>query len=196
MQLEKLDFDLLKKMAKDLNSAVHESGKAFLEKKIKAVAVTKQGLAEAFDAAVQGIDPDIINDLPEPIIDFYNANFAVEDTTASAAAEAEPEKKEEEAPPAKEEKKKAEKAKKEPKPAKEKKPKKEVELSCFGHQVGSQAAKLDDLLAPGKPISLKDLSDKSGRSPLGVKSHIKHLQEVKKLTITEKDGTYQLVIKK
>jgi hypothetical protein len=194
MKLESLDFDLLKTMAKDLNAATFKKDGVdtpFLAKKVKVVATTKENLAKAFDAAVQGIDGDIINDLPEAIIDYYNANFA-EDTSASAEAApaADPEKKEE--APAKADKKTEKKtdAKKE---EKKKAPKKDIPLSCFGHQEGSQAAKLDDLLAPGNPISLDDLSKKSGRSPLGVKSHIKHLQEARKLTIMEKDGVYTLV---
>ena len=199
MKLEKIDFDKLKEMAKTLNTLTYqkEGVEVPFIKKIKVVAVSKEGLAKAFDAAVQGIDPNIINTLPGDMIDFYNDHFAdageAEAATAAAAAPAAA------APAAAApapEKEKKEKAKKEPKPPKEKKEKKAVELSCFGHQMGSQAAALDDLLASGEPISLEDLSKKSGRSPLGVKSHIKHLQESRGLTIGEKDGKYQLVVKK
>lgn len=195
MKLEKIDFDALKEMAKRLNTLTYQKDGAEVPyiKKIKVVAVSKEGLAKAFDAAVQGIDADVINTLPEDMIDYYNANF-VEDgegaeaaapATAAAAAAPAPEK----------EKKTKEKAAKEPKPPKEKKEKKEIPLSCFGHQVGSQAATLDDLFNTGNAFTLEELSTKSGRSVLGVKSHIKHLQEVRGLTIGEKDGKFQLVKK-
>ncbi|MFA5397941.1 MAG: hypothetical protein WC346_18160, partial [Methanogenium sp.] len=62
-----------------------------------------------------------------------------------------------------------------------------------GHHEGSQAAALDNLLAPCKSISLEDLNKKSGRSILGVKSHIKHLREARGLNISEKDGMYQYI---
>jgi hypothetical protein len=191
MQLDKIDFDVLKAKAKELNGLTYQKDGAEVSfiKKIKVVAVSKEGLAKAFDAAVQSISPDIINTLPEAMIDYYNANFADDGEAAAAAPAAaapapDPEKKE-----------KAKKEPKEPKPPKEKKEKKEIPLSCFGHQVGSQAAALDDLLNTGDEYSLEDLSKKSGRSPLGVKSHIKHLQEVRKLTINEKEGKYQLIKK-
>jgi hypothetical protein len=197
MKLEKIDFDVLKEMAKTLNTLTYQKDGAEVPyiKKIKVVAVSKEGLAKAFDAAVQGIDADVINTLPESMIDFYNANFVEEGEGAEAATEtaaaAAPAGAAAPAP----EKEKKEKAKKEAKPPKEKKEKKEIPLSCFGHQVGSQAAALDDLLNTGNAFTLEELSTKSGRSVLGVKSHIKHLQEARSLTIGEKDGKFQLVKK-
>jgi hypothetical protein len=193
MDLAKLDFEVLKEMAKELNKATYDKDGAatlFLAKKLKTIAVTKELLATAFDAAIQGIvEAELADKLPEEIIDYYNENF-VDEEGAEAEKAAEP-------APAKEKttakapvKEKAAAAPKAEKPAKEKKVKAAVELSCFGHKIGSQAAALDDLLAPGKPISLEELSKKSGRSLLGVKSHIKHLQDARKLVIESKDGTY------
>jgi biotin operon repressor len=198
MEAAKLDFDILKSMTKALNTATYtKDGEQvpFLAKKVKTIAVTKEGLAKAFDEAVQGIDADVVNDLPEEIIDYYNENFVEEAGEGAEAAGEGAEASPEEAKPPKAEKSPNPKKEKAEKPAKEKKPKKDIPLSCFGHQVGSQAAALDDLIAPGKAISLDDLSKKSGRSPLGVKSHIKHLQDARGLTINEKDGMYQLIKK-
>jgi hypothetical protein len=193
MNVEKIDMAKLKEMATKLNKATYENEEgeelSFVEKNIKTTAVTKEGLAKAFDEAVRSIDDEIVNDLPEDIIDFYNEFFA----EGAEEAESEPEKPAKKDKPAKAEKPTKEKAPKAEKPTKEKK---QVELSCFGHKVGSQAAALDDLLAPGKPISLDDLVKKSGRSALGVKSHVKHLQEARGLAISEKDGVYQLVVSK
>ena len=187
MDLAKLDLEVLKAMVKELNGATYDvdgTATLFLSKKIKTIAVTKEGLATAFDTAIQGIvEAELAVNLPEEIIDYYNENF-VDEEGAEAA-----EKKEKAAAPAKEKKTPTPKAEK---PAKEKKVKAAVELSRFGHKIGSQAAALDDLLAPGKPISLEELSKKSGRSALGVKSHIKHLQDSRKLVIEVKDGMYTL----
>jgi hypothetical protein len=185
-KLESLDLEVLKEMAKELNKATYKKDGVdtliLVGKKVKTIAITKEGLAVAFDAAIQEIvKAGLGAELPEEMIDYYNTNFAAEETAPAAAATA--------ATAA--EKTKKEKPPKEAKPPKEPKPK--AELSVFGHKVGSQAAALDDLLAPGTPISLDDLEKKSGRSKLGVKSHIKHLQTDRKLTINEKDGVYQLV---
>jgi hypothetical protein len=195
MDLAKLDLDVLKVMVKELNGATYDvdgTATLFLSKKIKTIAVTKEGLATAFDTAIQGIvEADLATNLPEEIIDYYNENFVDEEGAESEkAAEPAPAKEKTAAKaPAKE---KAAAAPKAEKPVKEKKAKVAVELSCFGHKIGSQAAALDNLLAPGKPISLEELSKKSGRSLLGVKSHIKHLQDARKLVIESKDGTYTL----
>jgi hypothetical protein len=193
MDVKKIDFEELKKMAKALNQATYDAGDeeaSFLEKKLKIIGVTKEKLAADFDAAIQGIDDDATSLLPDEIIDFYNANFSDEGEEGGEEGG-------EEAPP---EKKKAatkvapEKKAAEKKPAEKKKtaPK---ELSCFGHKKGTQAAAIDELINTGKKISLDDLAKKSGRSPLGVKGHIKHLQVDRKLKIEEKDGVYVLVKK-
>ena len=196
MNVSKIDFDALKKMALALNTAKYEDAAGgelnfYTGKKLKTIAISKEDLAKNFDAAIKSITDEVVNDLPEDIIDFYNANFA-EDTSV---AEEKPAEKAEEKPAekAKAEKPPKEKKEKAEKPPKEKKEKKEVELSVFGHKVGTQSASLDDLLSPGTPISLDDLSKKSGRSPLGVKGHIKHLRDSRKLNITEKEGVYQFV---
>jgi len=196
MDVKKLDFEELKKMAKALNQATYDAGDEeapFLEKKLKIIGVTKEKLAADFDAAIQGIDDDATSLLPDEIIDFYNANFSDEGGDKGGEGgeggdgeEAPPEKKAAAKAPEKKaaEKKPAEKKKAEPK-----------ELSCFGHKKGTQAAAIDELLNTGKKISLDDLAKKSGRSPLGVKGHIKHLQVDRKLKIEEKDGVYVLVKK-
>ena len=194
MNLDKIQVDVLKKMAAALNVATYEAegaAKLFLGgKKIKTVAVAKEGLAKAFDEAIRNINDEIVNNLPEEIIDFYNEFFseatqaeiagevpAATAAPAAAAPAAAPK-------PVKEKKEKV---------VKEKKVKVAKELSCFGHKVGTQSAALDELLAPGNPISLDDLVAKSGRSLLGVKGHIKHLQESRGLKIEVKDNIYQLV---
>jgi len=183
MNLDKIQVDVLKKMAAALNVATYEAegvAKLFLGgKKIKTVAVAKEGLAKAFDEAIRSINDEIVNNLPEEIIDFYNEFFseATEAEITGEAPVATPK-------PVKEKKEKV---------VKEKKVKVAKELSCFGHKVGTQSAALDELLAPGNPISLDDLVAKSGRSLLGVKGHIKHLQESRGLKIEVKDNIYQLV---
>lgn len=194
MNLDKIQVDVLKKMAAALNVATYEAegaAKLFLGgKKIKTVAVAKEGLAKAFDEAIRSINDEIVNNLPEEIIDFYNEFFS-EATEAEitgeapVAAAADPAAAAPAVPkPVKEKKEKV---------VKEKKEKVAKELSCFGHKVGTQSAALDELLAPGNPISLDDLVAKSGRSLLGVKGHIKHLQESRGLKIEVKDNIYQLV---
>jgi biotin operon repressor len=210
MKLEKIDFDQLKKMAVALGSASYtgEDGKEMLflgGKKLKTIAISKEDLAKKFDEAIKSIPDEIVNDLPDAIIDFYNDFFASESSSETAGAEAgaasetkeeKAEEKAEEKPeekkekPAKEKKEKPAKEKKE-KPAKEKKA--PAELSVFGHKKGSQAAALDDLLNTGESVSLADLSAKSGRSALGVKSHIKHLISDRGLKIEEKEGVYKLI---
>lgn len=177
--MKAVDGAKLKEVVKILNAAVYEvegeGDVAFLENKIKVVGVSVEKIAEAFVAAINGLDEDVAGVLPDDVIDFYNDII-----------------KEDEEPKPEEKPTKA--AKKEPAAKKDPATKKEpVELSVFGHKKGSQAAKLDELLAPGKYISLEDLVKQSGRSTLGVKSHIKHLCEARKLTIQEKDGTYRYV---
>jgi len=191
MDLAKLDLEVLKAMVKELNGATYDvegTATLFLSKKIKTIAVTKEALATSFDTAIQGIvEADLAANLPEEIIDYYNENF-VDAEEAEKPADP-PAAKGKAATAAKEKKTPTPKAEK---PVKEKKAKEPVELSCFGHKVGSQAAALDDLLAPGKPISLEELSKKSGRSNLGVKSHVKHLQDARKLDIEIKENMYTL----
>jgi biotin operon repressor len=181
----------LKKMAVLLNTSTYkgEDGKEMLfytGKKLKTIAISKEDLAKNFDAAVKGISDEVVNDLPEAIIDFYNDNFAEDEAAAAAPAPEKPVEKKAVEKPAKV---KAEKAPKEKKTGE----KKVVELSVFGHKVGTQASALDDLINSGKAISLDELSKKSGRSALGVKSHIKHLISARGLKIEEKDGMYKLV---
>jgi len=201
MDLAKLDSDVLKAMVKELNGATYDkdgTATLFLVKKIKTIAVTKEALAVAFDAAIQSIvEADLAANLSEEIIDYYNENFVdAEEEGAEKAEEPPPAPVKEKTPTKAPAKEKAAAAPKAEKPPKEKKEKTAVELSCFGHKIGSQAALLDDLLAPGTPISLEELSKKSGRSNLGVKSHVKHLIDARKLTIEVKDNMYTLKLAK
>lgn len=195
MKLAAINLDELKKFATELNKLVHEgTGAPFLSgKKIKTIAVSKEQLAQGFDGAIRGINDEIINDLPEEIITFYNEYFSEATEEEASGAEEGTEGAGEEgtegaetaaAPAEKPEKKKAKKEKTE----KPKKEKKEVEKSVFGHKLGSQAAMLDDLLKDGNGTTIKELSEKSGRSELGVKSHIKHLEDDRGLFFEKKDG--------
>jgi hypothetical protein len=192
MNVAKIDFDQLKKMAIALGAAKYEDAEGdqisfYKGKKLKTIAISKEDLAKSFDAAIKSVDDEVVNDLPEDIIDFYNEFFGEE------APEGEEEKPEEAPEPVPE--KPAKKTEKAEKPVKEKpvKEKKVVELSVYGHKLGTQAAALDDLIALGKPISAEELSKKSGRSLLGSKGHVKHLIDSRGLKIVEKDGMYQLV---
>ena len=206
MDLAKVNFDQLKEMSVALNTAKYEDAEGdevsfYKGKKLKTIAISKEDLVKAFDEAIKSIDEDVVNDLPEDIIDFYNELFAAEEGEATPAAE------EGEATPAASDPgdKKAEESTKTEKPAKktkkpvkkteksEKKKKEPVELSVYGHKLDTQAAALDDLIATGKAISLEELAKKSGRSVLGVKGHIKHLRDSRGLKINEKNGMYQLV---
>jgi hypothetical protein len=203
--MSKINPEELKEAVKLLNTSSYENEDgekvSFLETKIKAIGVSTDKLAFLFAKAIFDMEDDVAQKLPEFIIDFYNDNeFPSEEPT-----EEEPEKtKKEESAVKKTEEKKTETKKEAPKKEAPKKeaPKKEApkkvakkkepaELSVFGHKMGSQAAKLDALLGTGKKISLEDLSKQSGRSELGVKSHIKHLIETRKLTINVKDNIYQ-----
>ena len=192
MKLEKMDFDVLKKMAIALGVAKYKDTEGdevsfYKGKKLKTIAISKEDLAKNFDAAIKSIEDEVVNGLPEEIIDFYNEYFAEEEK---------PEEKPPEKPAEKPPEKPPEKPAKTEKPAKAEKPPKEkktVELSVFGHKLGTQASALDDLLNAGASISLDELSKKSGRSALGVKGHIKHLRDSRGLKIEEKDGMYKLV---
>jgi hypothetical protein len=206
MKLAAINLDELKKFATELNKLVHEgTGAPFLSgKKIKTIAVSKEQLAQGFDEAIRRIDDEIINDLPEEIINFYNEYFSEATEEEASGAEEEASGAEEgaegtegaaiaPAPAEKPEKEKRTKKEKVEKPKKEKvekpkKEKKEVEKSVFGHKLGSQAAMLDDLLKDGNETTIKELSEKSGRSELGVKSHIKHLEDDRGLFFEKKDG--------
>lgn len=193
--MSKINPEELKEAVKLLNTSSYENEDgekvSFLETKIKAIGVSTDKLAFLFAKAIFDMEDDVAQKLPEFIIDFYNDNeFPSEEPT-----EEEPEKtKKEESAVKKTEEKKTETKKEAPKkevPKKVAKKKEPAELSVFGHKMGSQAAKLDALLGTGKKISLEDLSKQSGRSELGVKSHIKHLIETRKLTINVKDNIYQ-----
>ena len=191
MNLEAIDLKVLKEMAVALNEATYGEGEHFVTGKgVKTVAVSKEGLAKAFDEAIRAIPDDFVNELPGEIIDFYNEYFSeAEGTDAGADAPPAAEKKEK---PVKEKKEKPVKEKKEKVP-RAKKEKASKELSCFGHKVGTQSAVIDELLLPGKPVSLEDLSKESGRSKLGVKGHIKHLVDSRGLVIENKDGVYRYI---
>lgn len=185
--MSNIDFKQLKEMVKALNEAVYlaedNSEVEFLEEKIKIAGVSTEKLKDSFIQAIATMDEDVQQVLPDEISDYYNDLIAEDDDAEPEPEPAKPEKK----ASAKEDKKK-EKAKKEP--GKKKEP---AELSVFGHKMNTQAAKLDALLAPGKSISLEELIKGSGRSALGVKSHVKHLIEARGLTINVKDNMYRYV---
>lgn len=194
MKLAEIPFDKLKEMAKKINQAVYDEDgekKKFLEKPIKTIGVSKETLATEFAKAVEGMADELIElfskDYQEIAV-FYNDNdFLPEVASTEKKTETTEKKKEEKAAPKEKEKKSAPKADKPPKETKK------AELSIYGHKIGSQAAVIDDLISSGKSISLEELSKKSGRSVLGVKSHIKHLGEARGLTIEEKEGSYRLI---
>jgi hypothetical protein len=189
----KVDANKLKEMVKLLNTSEYEveggGNEPFLETKIKTVGVSTDKLKTDFETAISKMDEDIQGVLPDAIIDFYNDLVNGE---GEGEPEPEPESKDKKAATTKETPKAADKKKemKKKEPGKKKEP---AELSAFGHKVGSQAAKIDALLTPGKSISLEDLIKGSGRSALGVKSHIKHLIEARNLTINVKDNMYRFV---
>ena len=61
----------------------------------------------------------------------------------------------------------------------------------FGHIVGSYAGKIDAvLIAAKKPVTREQIIKLTGCKPYKVQAHIKHLIEVKKVNIVEKDGGY------
>jgi hypothetical protein len=199
MKLDALDLKVLKEMAVALNEATYKDGDADAHfvtgKGLKTVAVSKEGLAAAFDDAIRAIPDDVVNDLPGEIIDFYNEYFSEAEpgevetaATTTTAAETK-------ATPAKEKKEKKEKSAKEKKEKvpRAKKEKTERQLSCFGHVVGTQSAAIDEMLLPGKPVTLEALVEGSGRSKLGVKGHIKHLIDSRGLIIENKDGVYRYI---
>jgi len=187
--MSNIDFKQLKEMVKALNEAVYlaedNSEVAFLEDKIKIAGVSTEKLKDSFIQAIATMDEDVQQVLPDEISDYYN-DLISEDPEPEP--EPEPEKPSKKTSAKEEKKKEKEKAKKEP--GKKKEP---AELSVFGHKMNTQAAKLDALLAPGKSISLEELIKGSGRSALGVKSHIKHLIEARGLTINVKDNMYRYV---
>jgi outer membrane biosynthesis protein TonB len=187
--MSNIDFKQLKEMVKALNEAVYlaedNSEVEFLEEKIKIAGVSTEKLKDSFIQAIATMDEDVQQVLPDEISDYYN-DLISEDPEPEPASE--PEKPSKKTSAKEEKKKEKEKAKKEP--GKKKEP---AELSVFGHKMNTQAAKLDALLAPGKSISLEELIKGSGRSALGVKSHIKHLIEARGLTINVKDNMYRFV---
>jgi outer membrane biosynthesis protein TonB len=187
--MSNIDFKQLKEMVKALNEAVYlaedNSEVEFLEDKIKIAGVSTEKLKDSFIQAIATMDEDVQQVLPDEISDYYN-DLISEDPEPEP--EPEPEKPSKKTSAKEEKKKEKEKAKKEP--GKKKEP---AELSVFGHKMNTQAAKLDALLAPGKSISLEELIKGSGRSALGVKSHIKHLIEARGLTINVKDNMYRYV---
>jgi len=194
--MSKVDAGKLKEIIKILNAATYvdenDAEVLFLETKIKTVGATTEALLKAFEDAIGSLSDDVSPELPDDVIDFYNEVVSGADAEEEPEPEAPKAKAKAEAPKAKAEAPKA-KAKEDPKKDKPKASKEKAELSIFGHKKVSQAGTLDALLAPGKSISLEDLSKQSGRSILGVKSHIKHLIESRNLTINVKDNMYRYV---
>jgi hypothetical protein len=180
--LDQIDVARLKAAIEALNKATFktEDGteKKFVEQNLKTVAITKANMLDSFVKAVEGMDEKIAENLPEVVSKFYNV----------FVSEAEEDDQPAPVPAAKKEKKP-----KEPKAPKEKKPKKEkAVLSEYGHKQGSQAAKLDDLLKEGGH-TVDEMAQISGRTTLGVRSHIQHLRNDRKLVIEEtEDHKFQV----
>jgi len=66
----------------------------------------------------------------------------------------------------------------------------------FGHFVGTQAGAIDEaLISAKKAMTLEELSKKLSLSVPRIKSHIRHLETVKKLKFEIKEGAYLLVDK-
>lgn len=205
LELAKIDLHDLKEAIKALN----DSG--LLDPKIKTIGVKKEELVKLFTVAVEKLDEDGKGtDVPEVAVNLFNTIYADQaetpaepEPTAEPTPEPEPEEKEEdlgeekpeEPKPAKEPKAKKEAKVKEPKPAKEPKPPKEPkapkELSRYGHKVGTQAAKLDDMFFEGTALAAAATALDTPVSR--VRNHLQHLRAVKGLKIELKDGIYKVV---
>lgn len=201
--MSKINEAELKEVVAVLNKATYKDGDgkevSFLDTKIKTIGMSAEKLAFVFAQTIESIDDSITGQLPDAVIDFYNKHdFPAKEPVEEAKSE-----KKEEKPVAKTLTKKSETKKEEPKKPEKKaekakvqktaKKKEPAELSVFGHKMNTQSAKLDALLATGKGFTKAELAKQSGRSELGVMSHIKHLRDDRKLTINEKDGVFKYV---
>mgnify|MGYP000981860978 CR=1 FL=1 len=66
-----------------------------------------------------------------------------------------------------------------------------IKWNNFGHRIGSQAAKIDDLLLEG--ASLVKISSTIGSTIGRVKSHIRHLENEKKIKVTKSGSIYKIL---
>jgi hypothetical protein len=65
--------------------------------------------------------------------------------------------------------------------------------TAYGHALGAQSGQIDLLLEKGG--TLEEIAGKIGSSEGRVKSHMKHLREDLKITVTEKDGLFKIAKK-
>lgn len=71
-----------------------------------------------------------------------------------------------------------------------KKKKTDTEKSRYGHQIGSQAAAIDDAVFKGG--TLDEMAKETGLTKGRIKGHIKHLRDKKQLVIDEKEGVFKV----
>ena len=149
----------------------------FLDRKVNPVQKF-DALREAFLEAVEMIPEDREQELPDIVVETYNALVQVEESVEEVVVEDEgvEDVKEEE---------KIERA--EPK-SEGKKQKKAEGKSVFGHTLGTQAARIDELISEGKCTSFKEIADEVGCPVSRVKSHIRHLKEKRGIVVEVKDG--------
>jgi len=184
MDLDNVDFKMLKEAAKALNEAEGLLAKAGQET-LKTIAVKKEVLVANFTTALEEIAAQgFEEEIPEICTNMFNSMYGDAEDAGTGEGEGEVEG-EEEAPKEKQPKAKKEKAPKEPKAKKEPKPKKEQVRSCYGHLASAISGKIDTMVAEGTTFG--ELCDTLEIDRSRVKSHIKALQN-KGLTVTVKEN--------
>ena len=183
-----VDFSTLKEMIKAVNAL------PMVDPKIRTIGRKKEDMIADFKKAVMGVDPKDEGKIPDEVVNFFNDTFTNNEPKEEAkeeTKEAAPVEEEKVAPAAKEKvtKEKAAPAEKKPvKPpappekvaeAKKMREKKEAKnknaaRSCYGHQLNTQSAVIDELVQEGKS-TVDEIVAKTGRDATGVKGHIKHL---------------------
>lgn len=162
---DKIDFAKLKEAVKELNAS------GLVEESIKTVGTGKEALATLFGDTIDAMNEETAAQLPEAVVDMYNALFSDE-----VEEEEKVEKEVKAAKPAKEKKEKV---------AKEPKPKKEVARGPFGSVVGSAANAIDELIAAGTTV--EEIMAKAGVTRTRAVTHIKFVETTRGVVIT-KDG--------
>ena len=169
--LDKIDFTKVVECLTKMKDAGLGKGLKNKEKKdapdvVIILDAPQEDLIKQFTDIVEGMahagSPDKI---PVEAIPLYNDIY--ETATKDSGAKAKPAKTAKEPKPPK--------PAKEPKPPKEKKEPKKVEKSRYGHIVGSQAAKIDDMLFEG--ITIKAAAEKLGVKNARIISHIMEIAE-------------------
>ena len=190
-----MKFSSLKKAIKELNDA------GILDNKIDmSINRKKKELTEDFCTAIEAIDEaDKVDEIPDFAFNFYNDNFVEEDETKNEIGENEMENEvkedekvididkkkvmQEEPTVAEDEKPKSKKEKPEKK-------KEKAKLSIYGHKLGTQAAKIDELLEGG--TTMENAMEVIGVKKSRIMSHISHLQKNRKLTVEINDNIYKV----